>query len=167
MQLIKTSVVYPTDLEGMLRANLRIPDGMDTDLVLLYLKAAIDYVEDQTGVSITKKDVVQEYTLPQTKYRLKFLPKDINEVLVNDDDMTDDITYSEDVQPGYIFINDVSYNADVNKIRICYNCDAADIPPALSALILAIGSQFYNNPEGLPAMDVKRINMLLNQYSIG
>lgn len=166
MQLIKKVTSYPTTLEAMLRANLRIPDGMDTELVQLHLTAAIDYVEDQCGISITKKTVVQEYTLPLTKYKLKFLPETIDEVVVNDEDVTDQVTYSEDVQPGYIFFSEVYYNPDVNKIRISYSCKAMDMPPALQVLVLSIASQFYNNPEGLPSPDIKRINMLLNQFAI-
>lgn len=163
MDVIKTDVVFNEDLLALLRQNLRIPDGMDVDLVKFYLKAALDHVENQTGQNLTSKTVTQIWSLSQKCYHLKFKACTINSVTINDEDVSDKVVYSMDTETGVLFIEDVSYTG-TDLIKVSYQTDADEINYDIQSLVLAVASNMYNNPEGLPQQDVKKMNMLTNMY---
>ncbi len=164
MTVKKTSVTYPTDLQTILRQNLRLPDGFDTDLVLAHLASAIDYVEDQTNINITAKTVTQVWSGKQNKYILSWQPNEITSIHINDEEITDVAVVHKDSEPSFFFIPEASYVDGDNVIKVIYTCTAATILPALKQLIIAIASNYYSNPEGLAQKDQRRVQQLLNSY---
>lgn len=169
MAIKKIGVTYPETLKALLIKNLRLPTDIATDddsLIVSNLKSAIDYIEDQTSISITAKTVTQSWPTDMNKYLLKWQPTTITSIKVNDgDDIKAQAQVMKDAAPSYFYLPTTVYGSGDNIITVVYNCTAETPPPALEQLIIAMASIYYNSPEGLSFPDQKKVQMLLNTYT--
>lgn len=169
MTIKKTGVTYPETLKALLIKNLRLPSDIATDddsLIVSNLKSAIDYIEDQTSISITAKTVTQSWPTAMNKYCLKWQPNAITSIKVNEgDDIKGQSQVMKDAAPSYFYLPETVYLDGDNIITVIYTCTAETPPPALEQLIISLASIYYNSPEGLPFTDQRRIQNLLNTYT--
>ena len=168
MAIKKTGVTYPETLKALLIKNLRLPSDIATDddsLIVSNLKSALDYIEDQTSISITEKTVTQSWPTIQNKYTLKWQPCTILSITINGgDNIVDEANIMKDAAPAFFYLPSTVYDSGDNIVTVMYICDAETPPPALEQLIIAMASTYYNSPEGLPVNDHRRIQQLLNNY---
>jgi len=168
MLIKKSSVTYPDTLKALLIKNLRLPSDIATDddsLILSNLKSAIDYIENVAKINITAKTVTQVWSSRQNKYVLAFQPSSVTSIIINaGSDIKSTASIYIATSPAFFFLPETSYADGDNVIQVVYTCAAETPLPAVEQLIIAIASIYYNNPEGLPQNDQRKVQMLLNNY---
>lgn len=146
-----------------LEENLRLPSGMDQNLLERLILAATDYVEGMANICLVNKDVKVSYIGPLKYYNLKWKVDEITEVKVNGTALTDDDYILYDNNPAYLKIKTEIANDDM--VEITYKAAGrADIYKA-NEVVIAYASALYNNPEGLDELDMRRINNRLTSIS--
>lgn len=162
MSIIETnSTDSPITLAQMLD-NLRLPSGMDEDLINRLIPAATHYCELVTNIATRNKTVVATYIGPNTLYDLKYKAATVTTVKINNVATTNFTNYLGG-NPGYVQIDDTIEASDI--VQITYTVTGITTHEALNECIIAYASALYNNPEGLSEMDMRRINFRLRTIS--
>jgi hypothetical protein len=168
MLIKKSSVTYPDTLKALLIKNLRLPSDIATDddsLILSNLKSAIDYIENVAKINITTKTVTQVWSSRQNKYVLVYQPESVTSIKINaGTDIKGTASIYKDTSPAFFFLPETSYADGDNVIQVEYECEGDDICGSVEQLVIAVASIYYNNPEGLPQNDQRKVQMLLNNY---
>lgn len=146
-----------------LEENLRLPSGMDQNLLSRLIFSATDYVESMANICLVDKDVKVSYIGPLKFYNLKWKVEEIISVKVNGVSLSglDYVLYNN--TPGYIQI--ISKVNDDDMVEIEYKALGKNDNYKANELVIAYASAMYNNPEGLDELDMKRINNRLQSIS--
>lgn len=156
MIIIENTGSIPEGWRTRLEQNLRLPTGMDSDMLDDQLKAAIAVVEKHTGTCIIDKTVTELFSLPKIKYFYNYRPSTITTIKKNGEALTasDYTLYS-----GFFILKSKALRDDVIEVEYNvvskYNDDHKNV-------VIVIASALYNNPEGLGLIDMRKFNYLLN-----
>lgn len=146
-----------------LEENLRLPEGMDSNLLDRLLLASVDYVESMANICLVNKEVKISYIGPLKYYNLKWKVDAITSVKVNGTALeVSDYTLYNNI-PGYITIVSTVNNDDVVEIE--YTAAGKHDIYKANEVVIAYASAMYNNPEGLDELDMRRINNRLQSIS--
>ena len=162
MSIIETNSTSSPITLAQMQANLRLPDGMDEDLLNRLIPAATHYCELVTNIATRNKTVVATYIGPNTLYDLKYKAATVTTVKINNVATTNFTNYLGG-NPGYVQIDDTIEASDI--VQITYTVTGITTHEALNECIIAYASALYNNPEGLSEMDMRRINFRLRTIS--
>jgi hypothetical protein len=140
----------------MVESNLRLPIGMDADLLDRLILAATDYVEKTTNVCLVSKDVVVSYVGKLKYYDLKFKAANVSNVKIAGVSIlpSEYVVYHN--QPSYVIINKDVKDDDI--VEISYSSLGKHDNYALNEMVIIYASALYNNAEGLDELDMRRIN---------
>lgn len=150
----------PSGWKELLEKNARIPASFDDDLINHHLAAAIYYVERHRGEAIIDKTCKQIYTSISNSYYLVFKPATITSIKVDGTAITtEDYTLYNSTTPSFFRLDT---QTDDQVVEVEYTVTAPDaIRDDIKNFVMMLATAYYNNPEGLPAMDMKRINLHL------
>jgi hypothetical protein len=133
--------------------NLRLPTGFDTPLIERLINAATDYIERTANVAIRSKNVIVTHLGNYSIYELKFAPTNV--VVSVNGIATTDFTLSVN-QPSYVKLTNKVQPLD--EVKITYSVTGRNDLHIANEAIIIYASAMYNNPEGLEALDMRRIN---------
>lgn len=162
MSIIETNSTSSPITLAQMKANLRLPDDMDEDLINRLIPAATHYCELVTNIATRNKTVISTYIGPNTLYDLKYKAATVTTVKINNVATTNFTNYLGG-NPGYVQIDDTIEASDI--VQITYTVTGITTHEALNECIIAYASALYNNPEGLSEMDMRRINFRLRTIS--
>jgi hypothetical protein len=152
----------PNGWKELLEKNLRLPANYSDDLINHCLESAISYVEKHLKIAIVNKNVVETFVRNQKSFYLTFVPTSVsslkinNEVQVADEDYT---LYSNGF-PSFIRLEKTFYADDI--LEIDYHVSASgNVNSEVKNAVIMLASLYFNNPEGIPHLDLKRINIHL------
>jgi hypothetical protein len=160
MRVDYTNIGLSPITRTMMEQNLRLPEGMDSDLLDRIICSAIDYVEKVANICVVQKEVKISHEGFWRRYDLKWAVESITSVKINDEvvDPADYKLYNNN--PAYLVIkNKTIYDDDIIDIEYVAK-DNCQNQSAINAII-AYGTALYNNPDGLEQLDMRRINNLL------
>lgn len=144
----------------MMEQNLRLPEGMDSDLLDRIIMSAIDYVEKVANICVVQKEVKISHEGFWRRYDLKWAVDTITSVKINDVEVLEEDYRLYNNNPAYLIIkNKMIYDDDIIDIEYTSK-ENQDNQSAINAII-AYGTALYNNPDGLEQLDMRRINNLL------
>lgn len=144
----------------MMEQNLRLPEGMDSDLLDRIIMAAIEYVERVANICVVQKEVKISHEGFWRRYDLKWAVDTITSVKINDVEVLEEDYRLYNNNPAYLIIkNKTIYDDDIIDIEYTSK-ENQENQSAINAII-AYGTALYNNPDGLEQLDMRRINNLL------
>lgn len=146
-----------------LEENLRLPVGMDQNLLERLILAATDYVESMANICLVNKDVKVSYIGNLKFYNLKWKVQEITTVKVSGTALTEDDYELYNNNPAYLKINTTVLPDDVVEIE--YKAEGKSDLYRVNEVVIAYASALYNNPEGLDELDMRRINNRLTSIS--
>lgn len=155
MNVKEVTSVGLTDL-GLLRNNLRLPENFDNALLAQLWETALLHVEKHSGYALRAKTMVLTF-FKQKNYPLLYVPT-LPVVVKRNGTATTDFEY----YPNYVRMTVDLMDDEI--IQVEYAVPAETNVRILNVAIM-YASALYNNPEGIPEPDLKRINNFLTSMS--